>query len=403
MMVDETTDLTFGQRLRLHRERAGKTRAVFGGLIGKSEEWVKAVESGRLQMPRLPMLLRIAEELRIRDLAELTGSQPVPVEALARNAHAALDSVREAIFRYRLPSEEPPQLDVLAGRVAHAWAVWHGTGEHRTALASLLPDLLENARSAVGGAEDRRRALALLAQVYSLAQVYVAFQPAPELVWLVSDRALAAAYEADDPVAVAGAAWYTAQAQQAGGQAAKAVEVALDAAALLPGLDTADAELRACFGLVHLAASWAYAISGEAGQAWREWDQADAAVRSLDEGYVHPWLMFGRGIVENYALLIDTELFQTARAVQRANQVDLAIIPSRTRRAVHSMNAARAYSLRKEHLATLHLIGQAYHHAPETVRYRPWAQATVLDLVQSGGPTVRTAAREMAVRIGALD
>jgi transcriptional regulator with XRE-family HTH domain len=402
-MVDETAKLSFGQRLRVHRERAGKTRAVLGGLIGRSEEWVKAVELGRLRMPRLPVLLRIAEELRIADLAELTGGQPMPVAALAKNAHSGLETVREAITRYRLPDGEPPSLDDLASRVAHAWAVWHGTGEHRTALASMLPDLVGDARFAARTADDRRRALALLAKVYNLAHVYLAFQPAPELVWLVSDRALAAAYDAEDRVAVAGAAWYAAQVHQANGQAGRAVEVALDAAALLPGLDTDDVELRACFGLVHLAASWVYAVSGEEGQAWREWDVADAVVRSLGDSYVHPWLMFGRGIVENYAMLIDTELFHASRAVQRANQIDLTIIPSRTRRAVHAMNAARAYCLRKEHLAVLHLIGQAYQHAPETVRYRPWARGTLLDLARTGGPTVRTAAREMAVKIGALE
>ncbi|OLB81119.1 MAG: hypothetical protein AUI14_04455 [Actinobacteria bacterium 13_2_20CM_2_71_6] len=396
-------DLTFGQRLRWHRERAGKSRAVLGGLIGKSEEWVKAVEAGRLQMPRLPILLQIAEALRIQDLAELTGSRPLSVAAMTKNAHDALGMVRDAIVSRRLPTDDPPPLDTLATRVAHAWAQWHSVPDHRTAVASLLPDLIQDARIAARSTDDRRRALALLAQAYHLAQAYLAFQPAIELVWLTADRGLTAAYDADDPAAVAGAAWYAAQVYQSGGQVEKAVEISREAADLLPGLDADSTELRACFGLVHLAAAWSYAAAGREGQAWREWDQADAAVRSLGDGYVHPWLMFGRGIVDCYAMLIDIELFHGARAVDRANQIDLSIIPSRTRRAVNAMNAARAYSLRKEHLATLHLIGQAYQHAPETVRYRPWARTTVLELMHTGGPAVRNAAREMAGVVGALD
>jgi transcriptional regulator with XRE-family HTH domain len=398
-----TEDLTFGQRLRLHRERAGKSRAVLGGLVGKSEEWVKAVEYGRLQMPRLPMLLRIAEELHISDLADLTGRHSLSIAALTKNAHGDLGLIRDALTRYRLPAGEPPPLDALATRVANAWLVWHGTAEHRTALATLLPDLMQDAQLAVATADDRRRALTLLAQTYHLAQVYLAFQPAPELVWLASDRAITAAYDADDPAAIAGAAWYAAQVHQSGGQAGRAVEVALDAAALLPGLDTPDAGHRACFGLVHLAAAWSHATLGEEGDAWREWDLAEAAVRSLGEGYVHPWLMFGRGVVDNYGMLIDTELFHAARAIQRADKIDLAIIPSRTRRAVHALNAARAYSLRKENLAILHLIRTANEYAPDTVRYRPWARTTLLDLGETGGPSVRTAARELAVTVGALD
>jgi Predicted transcriptional regulators len=396
-------DLTFGQRLRWHRERAGKSRAVLGGLIGKSEEWVKAVETGRLHMPRLPILLQICGVLNIQDLAELAGGQQLSVAAMTKNTHDDLATVRDAIVSYRLTATEPPALDTLAARVAYAWQQWHGLPDHRTAVAALLPDLVLDARIAAKLSTDRRRALALLAQVYHLAQVYLAFQSAPELVWLVADRALTAAYDADDPAAIAGATWYAAQVYQTGGQPEKAIEVNLDAADLLSGSDTEDPGLLACFGLAHLGASWSYAVVGQEGQAWREWDKADEVVCALGDGYVHPWLMFGRGVVDNYAMLIDVELFHGARAVDRANQIDLDIIPSRTRRAVHAMNAARAYSLRKEHLATLHLIGQAYQHAPETVRYRPWARATVLELMHTGGPAVRNAARDMAGMVGALD
>jgi hypothetical protein len=50
------------------------SRPVIGGLVGRSAEWVKAVETGRLQVPRLPMLLKIAQALDVRGLAELTGT-----------------------------------------------------------------------------------------------------------------------------------------------------------------------------------------------------------------------------------------------------------------------------------------------------------------------------------------
>ncbi|MEU2014030.1 helix-turn-helix transcriptional regulator, partial [Nocardia sp. NPDC019302] len=59
-----------GARIRRHRERAGMSRPVLAGLVGRSAEWLKAVENGRLQSPRLPMLLRIARALELDDLAE---------------------------------------------------------------------------------------------------------------------------------------------------------------------------------------------------------------------------------------------------------------------------------------------------------------------------------------------
>ncbi|HVE95885.1 MAG TPA: hypothetical protein VNA67_02710 [Pseudonocardiaceae bacterium] len=48
---------------------------------------------------------------------------------------------------------------------------------------------------------ERRAARRVLAGVYRLADFSVAYQPAPELVWLVADRAIAEAQEADDPYA----------------------------------------------------------------------------------------------------------------------------------------------------------------------------------------------------------
>lgn len=63
--MDSLPELTFGQRLKVYRERSGKTRAVLGGLVGRSAEWVKAVETDRILPPRLPMLDRIARALKV--------------------------------------------------------------------------------------------------------------------------------------------------------------------------------------------------------------------------------------------------------------------------------------------------------------------------------------------------
>ncbi|PSK97756.1 helix-turn-helix protein [Murinocardiopsis flavida] len=75
------TELAFGQRLKLLRTRRGMTREVLGGLVGRSGSWVKAVECGRLATPKLSLLLRLAEALRTRDLAQLTGCQSVDVDS----------------------------------------------------------------------------------------------------------------------------------------------------------------------------------------------------------------------------------------------------------------------------------------------------------------------------------
>lgn len=157
-LVDAST--WFGERLQRYRQRAGMSRAVLGGLVGRSGEWVKAVETGRLQVPRLPMLLKIAQALELSDLAELTGNgHAVPVQLFAGDRHAALTAVQEALTDYRVSrSATPPSVPHLALRLRQAWQVRHSTPDHRTQLGTLLPGLIRDAQHAVRATSgDERR------------------------------------------------------------------------------------------------------------------------------------------------------------------------------------------------------------------------------------------------------
>ncbi len=101
-------DNPFGARLRYLRERRGLSREVFGGLVGRSGDWVKAVENGRLMMPRLPLLLRIAEVLHVRELATLTGDLSIPTGEWDKASHERTPAVVKAFLG---PTTGPLQQD----------------------------------------------------------------------------------------------------------------------------------------------------------------------------------------------------------------------------------------------------------------------------------------------------
>jgi len=389
----------FGARLRAHRERAGKTRAVLGGLVGRSEAWVKALETGRLLTPRLPMLIRLAEVLDITDLADLTGHQSLPVASVTRAGHPDADRIAAAMQRTTLPVGDPTPADVLRGQVDQAWALWHRSSTERTAVAAVLPDLLDatrvSARRLDGAA--RRAALVELARVYHLAQLYAAYQPYPELVWLSADRAMTAAQDADDPGAVAVAAWYYAHVYRASNQVDAAEQVLTDAASMLD--PAAGPEQAARWGQLHLGLALGHAKAGRAGQAWRAWDAADRTAARLGDGYAHPWLMFGPAAVAAYGVTVEIDLVRPGEATRRATATDYSSLPSRTRRATHLVDAARAYMMRGEDVAVVHLLGRALRESVDTVRHRPHARMAVLELTGRRG-TVGEDARELALAIG---
>lgn len=393
---------TFGERLRRHRERAGMSRPVLGGLVGRSDGWVKALETDRLLTPRLPMLIRLAQVLGITDLADLTGRQELTLASYVKATHDALPAVSDALTTYRLNGDgEQVTADQLTALVAQAWALWHGSRNQRTAIATVLPGLVDQARDTARALDgtDGRRAKANLAQVYHLAQLYLSFQPRPELVYLTGDRGMLAAQDADDPVAIAAAAWYVNHVYRDAGERHDArIQLAHDAARELRPEDAG--EHLALWGLLQLAISLSYAKSGRDGDAWRHWDEARRAADVLGEDYAHSWLIFGRGIVDAYAITMHADLMRGSDAIQQADRVDVDAIPSATRRSFHTIETARAYSLRREPVATLALLRRGHEISPDTARFNLFTQSAVLDLAQNGGATVRRDAADLAAKIG---
>ncbi|WP_200302214.1 helix-turn-helix domain-containing protein [Streptomyces adelaidensis] len=405
--------LTFGQRVQRARERGGKSRPVVAGLMDQSTEWVKAVEKGTIGMPRLPKLLRLAQVLGVEDIAELTGDDRIAATTYTKAVHGDLPIVKRALTTYRLtPADrEPEPADVLAARVRAAWKMWHaGDTEHpvrrdveghRSRIANLLPALLadtQHASRALDGT-DRRRALVALAESYHLAQLFLSFQPAPDLVVLTGDRAMTVAQDADSPRAIAGAAWYMNHVHRDAGEAAEArVELAEQAAALLN--DQEDPEHIARRGVLYLAVALSYAKTGQAGDAWRYWDKADAEARQLGDSYAHPWLIFGRGIVDGYAITIHTDLMQPAKALQVAESLDLGRIPSATRRAYHLIETARAHNMLGESVAAVSLLGKAKVESLETIRFNLHTRSVLPELAKSGPRMVRQDALDLARQLG---
>ncbi|UNO42408.1 helix-turn-helix domain-containing protein [Streptomyces sp. MST-110588] len=394
---------TFGQRVRHARERKGLSRPVLAGLVGRSAEWVKAIEGDRLAMPRLPLLLRLADALGVDDLASLTGDERIAAATYTKGSHPCLLRVKEALTSYEVVvarDAEPASVAVLADRVAHAWHAWHGVGDHRSRVADLLPALLADLQHAARTHEgaDRRRVLALLAQTYHLAQLYLSFQPAPDLLMLASDRAMQAAQDADSPRAIAAAAWYLNHLfRDAGEQHEARVDLAVRATTLLgPGRGPEDLALT---GLLDLAAALSYAKVGQKGSAERHWAKADEAARRLG-AYLHPWLIFGQGMVDAYAITMNNDLVLAGAAVDAATHIDLGLMPSATRRSFHIIETARAHSLHGEPIAVVHLLKKAVQASPETAMFNIFARGAALDLSATGSPIIREDARSLARQLG---
>ncbi|WP_336082368.1 helix-turn-helix domain-containing protein [Nocardia sp. SSK8] len=404
--MDDTAPV--GLRIKRHRERIGMSRPVLGGLVGRSAEWVKSVETGKLQTPKLPVLLDIAKALGLSDLAELTGNgHAVSVQVYAGTEHPALRQVQAALTAYRMPVAdrgEPQPVAHLAERLRLAWKVRHASPRHRSALGTLLPDLIRDAqRAAHRPGPDRRAARAVLSGVYQLTDFFVAYQRDTTLVWLVADRALEQAYEADDPNLIACATWAMVQALRDSGRWDEALSL------ISAGINTIDPYLereqtpddwRGIVGALEAEAALIHARRGRHGDAWAAWDRADRWARALGPSYRHVQTSFSQPVQHANALTLGVDLRRSGEALRAARGLDAETIISIPRRSRHLIEVARAHSQNSDRAAVLAELDKAQRTAPETISYNGYARDMLLDLRKSPPTGAAAAVRDLCGRVG---
>jgi hypothetical protein len=99
--------------------------------------------------------------------------------------------------------------------------------------------------------------------------------------------------------------------------------------------------------------------------------------------------------VDAYAITILADLMRGGEATRRADNVDIAALPSATRRSFHTIEVARAYHQSDEHVATLYLLRQALEESPDTIRFNLFARSAITELAERGGATVRRDAQQL--------
>ncbi|MFD4740972.1 helix-turn-helix domain-containing protein [Streptomyces virginiae] len=412
MSTDATPDpyreaLAFGQRLQILRQRRGLTQDQLGGLVARSGSWVRSLEAGRLKTPKLPLVLRLAEVLRVRDLSDLTGDQSMHVNLFTGPGHPRFAAVREALNALQLGGgREAPPAAHMSARLSRAWQARHSAPNHRDVVGSLLPDLIRDAQAAVRAAAtiaDRKAAQAQLAETYFLAQFFCAYQPDAPLVWRVAERGMMAAQDSEDPHAIGLAAWLTTQAHRESTHLDAADAVTLETLRYLePLLPNAGADVRAVAGALTVEAGLTAARRGETGTAWRYWDVARRLAETMPAGYFHPVTSFSRAVIGAHAVTVAVETHAGGESVRQAARAEAEAIPSRPRRARHRIEQARAYHLDRQPDVALATLAQAHEAAPETVQYNGHARRIILEEAEAKNADRRRRASELAARMGLL-
>lgn len=406
--MDLPGELSTGERIRMLRESRGLTRAALAQMCGRGPDWLKKIETGERELRSHTLLVRLGAALQLSDLSAITGhtdgpSQPVP---LGRLTHPVLPQIWAAVMNRPLsttPAGPPVDPARLQGRADQSWRLWHTSEHNRSEVGALLPELIREGEQAVRAldGEQRRAALVALSDIYRLTGQATAYVAPAELAWVVADRALTAAQEADRPDAIAAAAWNMGNILRETSYSDEALRVVRDAADLIrPHLDDAPDDWRGIYGALQLHAAVTVARDGREGDAWRFWDKGDQVAKSLPPNYVHPSTMFGRANVDFHAVSVACDLRKSARVIGLADDLDPDVMPSRERRARLWVEVARGHLQRGDRTAALHVMTMAYEIGAETVAYTPSARSVAADLWRHAPRAMRPEASRLAEAIG---
>ncbi|HWU07558.1 MAG TPA: helix-turn-helix transcriptional regulator [Streptomyces sp.] len=399
--------LPTGERVRELRRRQGRTQAAVAGLCGITTDYLSQIERGH-KTPSSDVVARLAAELQVSAGYLLGDAQPAPPPTGPAAATAGTDVVRALLGRpFSLPDADL-RASALRDRVEDAWRIWQTSPTRFTDAEALLPALIGDVEAASRTHRtlpcELREVRRLAADLYGLVRSYCRRTGRTDLALMVTDRALRAAEDADDPLRIAAARWNLGHALLSEpGQEADAADIAMQATDTLTRARAVPApQAAALCGALHLVAVVAEA---RARRGWQARERLTTHVlplaRRAGEGNTM-WTVFGPTNALLHAVSVEMTDGDATEALRLADRVDTGRLPSRERQFTFGLEVARCYDLRRDDAAVLVHLLELEALAPQDLQRSTLGRSLVISLMRRTRPAYRRQATALAERLHLL-
>lgn len=401
--------LSIGERVAIYRKRRGLTQRELGELVGRTDEWVRKVESGRHELDRISILGQVASVLGI-GIVDLLGSQ-ILLQWREQEEHASIPQLRAALTDYRhfLPVSPADSasanldLDQLGQRLTYVWEDYQNSRYNRVVLSlpGLVTETVTAARYLTG--DDQRRALRQAASIHQLVGVFTPKLGETDMASLAATKGLEFAQQSGDIPTIAALyriAAYTLGAMGEHGQAVALAESAVGA--LAPELSRPDATGLdlSVWGMLHLVASRAAAQADNRGTSQQHLRLARQIAERLGSDANYGFTGFGPTNVVMHEVVAYNELGDLMRAAEIGPSLDTRAMPTE-RRGRHAIEAARALAGVGRAGDAVALLLDAEQYAAEQILHHVLARSVVRRALRGRNPDPATNA--LADRMGLRD
>lgn len=402
-MADMALDGPIGDRIRIYRSRRGLSQRELAGLIGRSESWLSQVERGVRTVDRFSVLVDIAQVLKT-NVQTLAGTRME--YAPNGDEHVdGIDAVMTALTVY--PSLAPHgegtevELDDIDRQCAEAHARYQSADY--VAAARVITRLLATVDTAVrdARADTLQRALTLQHSAYIVTAKLLTKVGDAHFAWLAADRAVNAAARLEAPDLAALAAYQVTCALLELDRIEEAERIAVTAA---ESLDDDTPLGISAQGALFLIAAVVAGRRNDRKTATERLGRAQYLANALGEDANHGWTAFGPTNVAIHHVSVATELGDAEMAIEHAEQINTSNLPEvlRSRRAQVHLDAAWAYTQRKNDAAAVINLMEAERVAPQIVRYNHVARDILRTLLKRERRTATPGLRAVATRAGVI-
>ncbi len=401
-------NLTIGERVRYYRTRRGIPQGALAGLVGRTEDWLSKAENNRIELDRLSVIRRLAEALDVT-IGDLAG-EPTFLDWTADSGMQTVPALRAILMDYRQITPllagpgsadgEPPNLDALQRDVSDVFDAYQGSryGYVTSRIPLALSDAMHAGRAVEPG--DERRAQGLLALAYQSATAVLTKLGETDLAWIASERGLAAAQQADNPLVLGSLFRSVTHALHATGRFQASVQLTEAAVGVLqPYLrHRADDGLLSVYGCLFLTGAVAASRADNRQATTTFLTEAQDAANRLGRDANLMWTAFGPTNVAIHRVSTAMELGDVQIALDLGPRVDASALPVE-RQVRHAIETARAYSVRNRRDDALAVLLDAEQLAPEQIKHHAISRQLVLSWLRNHRGPRNTQLDQLARRL----
>lgn len=399
-----TDEMAIGQRVAFYRRRRGLSQEVLAGLVGKTAEWLRKIETGRAELDRLSVIRVLANELGV-SLGDLI-SESSSLGHSGSSTQRTIPMLRAALHDYRhlIPEttasidDKPPSPAALERDVTDLWDAYQHS--QYSTLARRLPYLIHDCRAAIRvyDSDNSQRAHMLTAYVHQVASLFLTKIGEADLAWIAASQGLAEAKASNDYVVIGSLSRAAAHTLVSIGEYGQARGLASTAANYLsPHLARPSQPLLSVYGSLHLVCALAAARDNDRGSATTHMAEAEVSARRLGRDANYVWSAFGPTNVKIHEVCVAMEFGDIQRAIQIAPTLDTSSLPIE-RRVRHVIETARAYAQWNKIDKALDALLMAERIGPDQIRYHRLSRTIVRRILSRSRPP--RLAVELSVRMG---